>query len=79
MLPFSADRWQSRLLVQKLLRVAMIALVVVLALITVKIPLTVFAFLGGAIAIGLGFGAKNLTNNFIKRLHPARGRDHPAR
>jgi small-conductance mechanosensitive channel len=63
--PFSARGWQRRLLMQKILRVAMIALVVVLALITVKIPLTVFAFLGGAIALGIGFGAKNLLNNFI--------------
>ncbi len=64
-LPYSAQRWQRRLLIQKILRVAMIALVVVLALVTVKIPLTVFAFLGGAIALGIGFGAKNLLNNFI--------------
>jgi potassium efflux system protein len=61
----SARRWQRRLLIQKLLRVGMIILVVVLALVTVKIPLTVFAFLGGAIALGIGFGAKNLINNFI--------------
>jgi small-conductance mechanosensitive channel len=64
-LPFSAKKWQSRLLIQKLLRVGMIAVVVILALVTVKIPLTVFAFLGGAIAIGIGFGAQNLINNFI--------------
>jgi potassium-dependent mechanosensitive channel len=31
----------------------------------VNIPLTVFTFLGGAIAIGVGFGAQNLLNNFI--------------
>ena len=65
LLPFSAAAWQRRLLLQKLLRVGMIALVVVLALATVKIPLAVFAFLGGAIALGIGFGAKNLLNNFI--------------
>jgi len=34
-------------------------------MITVKIPLTVFTFMGGALAIGIGFGAKNLINNFI--------------
>ncbi|OGU23576.1 MAG: hypothetical protein A2580_09300 [Hydrogenophilales bacterium RIFOXYD1_FULL_62_11] len=38
---------------------------VVLALITAHIPLTAFAFLGGALALGLGFGAQNLLNNFI--------------
>ncbi|MEA2101384.1 MAG: mechanosensitive ion channel [Thermodesulfobacteriota bacterium] len=31
----------------------------------INIPLTVFTFLGGAIAIGVGFGAQNLINNFI--------------
>jgi potassium-dependent mechanosensitive channel len=31
----------------------------------VDIPLTVFGFLGGALAIGVGFGAQNLINNFI--------------
>ncbi|WP_287126384.1 mechanosensitive ion channel domain-containing protein [Desulfobacter sp.] len=36
-----------------------------LALRMVNIPLTAFAFLGGAIAIGMGFGAQNLINNFI--------------
>ncbi|GAB4166968.1 MAG: hypothetical protein Fur0032_04670 [Terrimicrobiaceae bacterium] len=34
----------------------------------VNIPLTAFAFLGGALAIGVGFGAQNLTNNFISGL-----------
>ena len=37
----------------------------VFALRFVNIPLTVFTFLGGAIAIGVGFGAQNLLNNFI--------------
>jgi len=31
----------------------------------VKIPLTVFAFLGGALAIGFGFGAQNLLKNLM--------------
>ncbi len=31
----------------------------------VRIPLTAFAFLGGALAIGLGFGAQTLLKNFI--------------
>jgi potassium efflux system protein len=29
------------------------------------LPITAFAFLGGALAIGVGFGAQNLLNNFI--------------
>jgi len=43
-------------------------LVVFVALTTVEIPLTVFAYLGGALAIGVGFGAQNLINNFISGL-----------
>jgi small-conductance mechanosensitive channel len=36
-----------------------------LALNLVKIPLTIFAFLGGALAIGVGFGAQNLLKNLM--------------
>jgi small-conductance mechanosensitive channel len=35
------------------------------AMASVRIPWTVFAFLGGALAIGVGFGAQALINNFI--------------
>lgn len=35
------------------------------ALDLVGIPLTAFAFLGGALAIGIGFGAQNIFNNLI--------------
>jgi len=34
----------------------------------VNVPLTVFTFLGGAIAIGVGFGSQNIINNFISGL-----------
>ena len=34
----------------------------------INIPLTVFTFLGGAIAIGVGFGSQNILNNFISGL-----------
>lgn len=30
-----------------------------------QVPITAFAFLSGAIAIGFGFGAQNIINNFI--------------
>lgn len=46
----------------------MIVVGVVLALTTLnylEIPLTVFAFFGGALAIGLGFGTQTLIKNFI--------------
>ncbi|MGB0128202.1 MAG: mechanosensitive ion channel domain-containing protein [Rhodocyclaceae bacterium] len=34
----------------------------------VKIPLTIFAFLGGAVAIGVGFGMQNMLKNLISGL-----------
>ncbi len=40
-------------------------LVFLLSLHIIHIPLTAFAFFGGALAIGVGFGAQNLINNFI--------------
>jgi len=41
---------------------------VFLALRTVNIPLTAFAILGGAIAIGVGFGSQAIMNNFMSGL-----------
>lgn len=35
---------------------------------TVDIPLAAFAVLGGALAIGVGFGSQNIVNNFISGL-----------
>lgn len=49
----------------KVLHYVAILLIILLALRWVNIPLTLFAFLGGAVAIGVGFGAQNLINNFI--------------
>jgi len=40
-------------------------LVVITALGLLGIPLTAFAFATGALAIGVGFGAQNIVNNFI--------------
>ncbi len=42
-----------------------LVLVVLTALSFLGIPLTAFAFATGAIAIGVGFGAQNIINNFI--------------
>jgi potassium efflux system protein len=44
------------------------AVLVVLVLNLARIPLTVFAFLGGALAIGVGFGTQTLIRNFISGL-----------
>jgi small-conductance mechanosensitive channel len=49
-------------------RWALAAVSVLLALFTLnlaRIPLTVFAFLGGALAIGVGFGTQTIIRNFI--------------
>jgi potassium efflux system protein len=51
--------------VQKVLTYTAYLLVLLFALRIVNIPIAAFAFLGGAIAIGIGFGAQNLINNFI--------------
>ena len=51
--------------IEKLLLYFAYLMVVLFALRMVNIPLTAFAFVGGAVAIGLGFGAQNLINNFI--------------
>ncbi|MCX6877325.1 MAG: mechanosensitive ion channel [Verrucomicrobia bacterium] len=42
-----------------------LTLLVIYGLNTVHIPFTVFAFLGGALAIGVGFGTQTLLKNFI--------------
>ena len=51
--------------VEKIINYFIIFLIVLFALRVVNIPLTLFTFLGGAVAIGVGFGAQNLINNFI--------------
>lgn len=55
-------------IVQLIRRLFYILLIVVLVITTLDflgIPLTAFAFITGAIAIGVGFGAQNIINNFI--------------
>ena len=44
---------------------SILVLVVITALGMLGIPLTAFAFATGALAIGIGFGAQNIINNFI--------------
>lgn len=43
-------------------------ILIVIVMFWVKIPLTVFAFLGGAVAIGLGFGMQTMMKNLISGL-----------
>ena len=51
--------------IEKVLYYFVLLFLILFALRTVNIPLTIFTFFGGAIAIGVGFGAQNLINNFI--------------
>jgi small-conductance mechanosensitive channel len=53
---------------QSLFYYGFVAFAFLLALRSVDIPLTAFALLGGALAIGLGFGSQNIVNNFISGL-----------
>jgi small-conductance mechanosensitive channel len=43
-------------------------ILVMIVMFWVKIPLTIFAFLGGAVAIGLGFGMQTMMKNLISGL-----------
>lgn len=52
-------------LLQRLLFYSLVGVLAVTALGLLHIPLTAFAFISGAVAIGVGFGAQNIINNFI--------------
>ncbi|KOO09257.1 mechanosensitive ion channel family protein [Vibrio hepatarius] len=52
-------------LVERILFVLSLAVIFLTSLSMINIPITAFAFLSGAIAIGFGFGAQNIINNFI--------------
>lgn len=53
---------------QTLVFYLLLVVFVLWALRLVNIPLTVFTFLGGAVAIGVGFGSQNIVNNFMSGL-----------
>ena len=54
--------------IEKVIFVPLIAIIVLSTLNWLSIPLTAFAFLGGALAIGIGFGTQTLVNNFMSGL-----------
>lgn len=51
--------------IERILFYGIVVVVVVTAMGLLRIPLTAFAFVSGAVAIGVGFGAQNIINNFI--------------
>ncbi len=81
LLGWAAIKWGGRILhtrltarevspdaIQLISRAFHIAAILVLGITTLdllNVPLTAFAFVTGAIAIGVGFGAQNIINNFI--------------
>jgi len=52
-------------LIRRLIYSVVIVLLAITALDLLNVPLTAFAFITGAIVIGVGFGAQNIINNFI--------------
>lgn len=52
-------------LVKRILYVLALVMLAITTLDFLDVPITAFAFLSGAIAIGVGFGAQNIINNFI--------------
>ncbi|WP_223270419.1 mechanosensitive ion channel family protein [Colwellia sp. C1TZA3] len=52
-------------LVERVLYVIAITIIIISILDFMNVPIAAFAFLSGAIAIGFGFGAQNIINNFI--------------
>jgi small-conductance mechanosensitive channel len=49
----------------KLIHYTIVLMIIFFAMRIVNIPLAAFAFMGGIIALGVGFGAQKLINNFI--------------
>jgi small-conductance mechanosensitive channel len=54
--------------IQQILHYLILVLLVLFVLSMVRIPLTFFTFIGGALAIGVGFGSQNIVNNFLSGL-----------
>ena len=52
-------------LIRRVYLITVLAVLVITILDLLNVPLAAFAFISGAIAIGVGFGAQNIINNFI--------------
>ena len=53
------------LLIQRIYVIIVLIVLFLAILDLLQVPLSAFAFISGAIAIGVGFGAQNIINNFI--------------
>lgn len=58
-------RADAAYLLQRIIFYTLIVVVIMTALALLNVPLAAFAFVSGAVAIGVGFGAQNIINNFI--------------
>ncbi len=58
-------RANAAYLLQRIVFYTLLVVVVMTALSLLNVPLAAFAFISGAVAIGVGFGAQNVINNFI--------------
>jgi small-conductance mechanosensitive channel len=65
LLPKTSLKKSTASAIQKIFTYFGYLLVLLFALRMLNIPLAAFAFFGGAVAIGVGFGAQNIINNFI--------------
>ena len=65
LLPRTSIKVTAAAAVEKIIYYFTLLMIILFALRMINIPLTAFTFLGGAVAIGVGFGAQNLINNFI--------------
>ena len=52
-------------LIRRVFYIVALGVLAITTLDLLNVPLTAFAFVSGAIAIGVGFGAQNIINNFI--------------
>ncbi len=55
----------NRAVIQRVIFFAMLIFITMAVLTYMNIPLTAFAFISGAVAIGVGFGARNIIENFL--------------
>lgn len=62
---FAQINRQTAYVLQRVVFYVLLVAVVLIALPIAGIPITIFTVLGGAVAIGVGFGAQNLFNNLI--------------